>query len=176
MSMYETNAPAIMTTDPLELSSTIGTRLRELGWSCATAESITGGLIGHFITSISGASDYFLGGIVAYSNPIKQSLLNVTPETLTQSGAVSAPCASEMAQGARSRLEADVGLASTGIAGPGGATSRKPVGLVYICVVTPEDNQVRELRLSGDRAANIHDTAIRVLQLTSSLLNEEPAT
>ena len=91
-------------------------------------------MIGHLITSIAGSSDYFLGGIISYSNEAKVSYLGVSHETLERVGAVSAECASQMARGARYAFDTDVGIATTGIAGPGGATERKPVGLIYIAV------------------------------------------
>lgn len=143
----------------------LGSRLREYGWSCATAESCTGGLIGHLITSIAGSSDYYLGGVVAYSNAAKVNLLGVADDTLAAAGAVSAETAAEMAAGARRALDSDVAISTTGIAGPGGATSRKPVGLIYIAVATPRRSEVRELRLDGDRLDNIQQTAGRALQL-----------
>lgn len=139
--------------DVQRLAEQLGGRLRERGWSCATAESCTGGGIAHAITTIAGASDYFDGGIVAYANSVKQRLLGVRAETLERAGAVSEECAREMARGARAVLGVDLGIASTGIAGPGGATARKPVGLVYIAVSSPAGEVVHELRLGGNRAA-----------------------
>jgi PncC family amidohydrolase len=153
------------TVDALALAAELGERLRERAWQLAVAESCTGGLIGHRITSISGSSDYFAGGVIAYSNSAKEQLLGVAPETLARVGAVSRETALEMAHGARRALEADVGIASTGIAGPGGATARKPVGLVYLAVSTPDDDEVIELHLDGDRLAVIEASANAALQL-----------
>ncbi|HLI52251.1 MAG TPA: nicotinamide-nucleotide amidohydrolase family protein, partial [Thermomicrobiaceae bacterium] len=102
------------------------------GLTIATAESCTGGLIAHRITTVSGSSAYFVGGVVSYSNALKQKLLGVTEETLRTAGAVSRECALQMAGGVRRLTGATVGISSTGIAGPGGATPTKPVGLVYI--------------------------------------------
>jgi PncC family amidohydrolase len=113
--------------DMVDLSAALGHRLRAQGWSVSSAESCTGGGIALAITSIAGSSDYFDGAIVAYSNEIKQRLLNVSPETLETVGAVSPECAREMAHGIRAALDTDVGISSTGIAGPGGATARKPL-------------------------------------------------
>jgi len=118
----------------------------------ATAESCTGGGVAARITSIAGSSDYFLGGIVAYSNAAKAKLLGVSHETLDTRGAVSAECAREMADGARRTFGVDLAVSTTGIAGPGGATSRKPVGLVYIALATPEGIQSEEFHFSGSRA------------------------
>ena len=104
----------------------------------ATAESCTGGSVAARITALAGASDYFAGGIVAYANEAKAHLLGVSQETLATRGAVSAECAREMAEGARRAFGTDFAVATTGIAGPGGATARKPVGLVYIALAGPE--------------------------------------
>jgi nicotinamide-nucleotide amidase len=118
----------------------------------ATAESLTGGNVSARITTISGSSGYFLGGIVAYSNAAKASLLGVSEETLATRGAVSAECAREMADGARRAFGADLAVATTGIAGPGGATERKPVGLVYIALASPDGVTTEEFRFPGGRA------------------------
>jgi nicotinamide-nucleotide amidase len=118
----------------------------------ATAESLTGGNVSARITAISGSSGYFLGGIVAYSNPAKASLLGVSEETLATRGAVSAECAREMAEGARRAFGADLAVATTGIAGPGGATERKPVGLVYIALAGADGVTNEEFRFPGGRA------------------------
>ena len=154
----------------IELSQAFGRAFRTRGWTCATAESCSAGLVGHIITMIAGSSDYYLGGVIAYSNAAKQDLLHVSAETLDSVGAVSRETALEMATGARSALHADVGISTTGIAGPGGATKRKPVGLIYVAVSTPDDTQVRELRLMGDRLENIETTASCVLELAISML------
>lgn len=118
----------------------------------ATAESCTGGGVAARITSIAGSSDYFLGGIVTYSNTAKVNMLGVSEETLESRGAVSAECAREMAEGARRAFGVDLAVSTTGIAGPGGTTARKPVGLVYIALATPEGTQSEEFRFPGSRA------------------------
>jgi nicotinamide-nucleotide amidase len=118
----------------------------------ATAESLTGGNVSARITKLSGSSAYFLGGIVAYSNEAKASLLSVSEATLATRGAVSAECAREMAEGARRAFGADVAVATTGIAGPGGATERKPVGLVYIALAAPDGVTTEEFHFPGGRA------------------------
>jgi PncC family amidohydrolase len=117
----------------------------------AAAESLTGGSVSARITAISGSSGYFLGGIVAYSNAAKASLLGVSEETLATRGAVSAECAREMAEGARRAFGADVAVATTGIAGPGGATERKPVGLVYIALAGSDGVTTEEFHFPGGR-------------------------
>jgi nicotinamide-nucleotide amidase len=118
----------------------------------ATAESCTGGGVAARITSVAGASEYFLGGIVAYANDAKVKLLGVSPDTLATQGAVSAACAREMAEGARRALGSDLAVSTTGIAGPGGATARKPVGLVYIALADPNGVQAEEFYFPGGRA------------------------
>lgn len=139
----------------------------------ATAESCTGGLIAHRITRISGSSAYFLGGVVSYSNALKHNLLGVSEETLRTAGAVSQECALQMASGVRRLTGASVGISSTGIAGPGGATPTKPVGLVYIACSAGWGDVVQEFHWSGDRLANIEDSAQAALELV--LLHVEQA-
>ncbi len=114
--------------------ATLSGRLRRRGWKLAVAESCTGGLLGHWITQVSGSSAYFLGGVIAYANELKRDLLNVPQATLERYGAVSAPTAAAMAQGVRHLTGAEVGVAITGIAGPSGGTPQKPVGTVYLAV------------------------------------------
>jgi len=154
----------------LELAELLGTHLRQRGWSCATAESCTGGGIGYAITSIAGSSDYFMGGIISYSNAAKAQLLGVRQQTLERVGAVSPECAVEMANGVRNAVGVDLGIASTGIAGPGGATARKPVGLVYVAVSWPDGVEVRELSLSGTRAEIMQQSIHDALALTARIL------
>lgn len=118
----------------------------------AVAESCSGGLLAMRITEVPGASDYFLGGIVSYANAAKERLLAVPGEVLAERGAVSPECARAMALGVKRVFGADYALAITGIAGPGGGTPEKPVGLVYIAVAGPEgEAEVRQHRFSGSR-------------------------
>jgi len=145
--------------------SDIGVLLAEQGLTLATAESSTGGLVAHRITSVSGSSAYYLGGFVTYANEAKEALLGVRPETLVAHGAVSEETAFEMARGARERLGADVGIATTGIAGPTGGTPEKPVGLVYVAL-SAADAQLCERHVwRGDRAANNEQSAEAALRL-----------
>ena len=125
--------------------------LREKNLKLATAESCTGGIIASEITSIPGASDVFLGSVVSYANEIKTGILGVRPETLEKFGAVSAECASEMVEGLCKKLGADAGIAVTGIAGPGGGTKEKPVGLVFIAVKFGNEVIVKSFNYSGTR-------------------------
>lgn len=134
-------------------------RFEAQGLRLATAESCTGGLIAHRITNVPGASTFFVGGVVAYSNALKETLLGVRAETLAAHGAVSEATAREMASGARQRLGADVSIAVTGIAGPGGGTPEKPVGLVYMAVSAGDEVRAWRFVFSGSRAAIKRQTA-----------------
>ena len=116
----------------------IGPLLRQCGKTIVTAESCTGGLVGSLLTDISGSSDYYLGGVISYTNQIKNRILGVSADTLADVGAVSKETALQMAHGVRRLLNADYALSTTGIAGPTGGTATKPVGLVYIALVGPE--------------------------------------
>ncbi len=117
----------------------------------ATAESCTGGLLGVLLTDRPGASRYYLGGVIAYQNRIKQTLLGVQTITLKAYGAVSAETALEMASGVRKKLRADIGISITGIAGPSGGTKKKPVGLVYIALANVKKAQCKRFLFSGNR-------------------------
>jgi nicotinamide-nucleotide amidase len=129
----------------------VGLRLRETGFSLAVAESCTGGLICHRLTNVPGASDYFTGGAVTYSNQAKVDLLKVPEGILQSRGAVSAETALAMAVGAREVFHADIGLSVTGIAGPTGGTPEKPVGTVYIGLATPQGVEARHHLFHGSR-------------------------
>lgn len=148
---------------PVEVE--IGDRLNAQSGTLATAESCVGGLIAHRITNVEGSSQYFLGGIVSYSNDAKMKFLNVNAETLESSGAVSEAVAREMVEGARAGFGADYAVSVTGIAGPGGGTADKPVGLVYIGVASPEGASVQRVQFQGDRESVKVQTAQRALEL-----------
>jgi nicotinamide-nucleotide amidase len=137
--------------DDESLEAVVGDMLSDAGLTLAVAESCTGGLIGHRITNVPGSSDYFVASVTAYSNDTKTRLLGVAEDTLRQYGAVSAATAAAMAEGVRTALGADIGLAVTGIAGPGGGTPEKPVGLVYLGLADDSETTTEELRLRGDR-------------------------
>jgi len=137
--------------DEETLEAIIGGMLRSAGLTLAVAESCTGGLIGHRITNVPGSSDYFLAGLSTYSNESKAKLIHVPEDTLAAHGAVSAETAAAMAEGVRRATGADVGLSSTGIAGPTGGTPTKPVGLVYLGRSDKSETMTEELRLRGDR-------------------------
>jgi nicotinamide-nucleotide amidase len=143
---------------------------RTRGLTLATAESCTGGIVAARLTGIAGSSDVYVGGVVAYANPVKVSALGVPEELLETHGAVSAEVAAAMARGARERLGADVAAAVTGIAGPGGGTAQKPVGLVFLHVEAPDASRGIRLHLPGDREAVRVRAATYVLHLLRRVL------
>ncbi|MCZ7570116.1 MAG: nicotinamide-nucleotide amidohydrolase family protein [Ardenticatenaceae bacterium] len=143
----------------------VGHLLSERGLTLAVAESCTGGLLGDLITDVAGSSGYFLGGIISYSNEAKEQFLGVGHETLVANGAVSPETAAEMAQGVRRAFDADIGVSITGIAGPGGGTAEKPVGLVYIGLADHDDVLVRRFDWNGTRAENKQQSAEAALAL-----------
>lgn len=149
--------------DALEML--VGRLLKRQNLTLAVAESCTGGLIGHRITNVPGSSAYYQGSITAYASEVKERVLHVRGSTLQTWGAVSEETALEMAQGVREAFRADIGLAITGIAGPGGGTSEKPVGLVYVALVAPGAAWVERHIWEGDRWENKADSAESALEL-----------
>jgi nicotinamide-nucleotide amidase len=133
------------------MEEVVGLKLSVGGYTVSVAESCTGGLIAQRLTEVPGSSKYFIEGVVVYANDAKTRTLGVEPMLLLEHGAVSAPVAEAMAEGIRKRAGTDFGLSATGIAGPGGGTEEKPVGLVYIALADEVRTQLRELRLPGDR-------------------------
>ena len=145
-------------------------RALALGVSVATAESCTGGLVGHAITGIAGSSDYYRGGVISYSNELKERLLDVPAAAIEHHGAVSAQVAVAMAEGARERLGADYALSVTGVAGPAGGTLAKPAGLTYVAAAGPTGHEVRRHQWHGERAANKEYSAAAALELMLDML------
>lgn len=139
-------------TDSDTMESVVGKLLRERGLTLSTAESCTGGLIAHRLTEVPGSSEYFLGGIVSYSNQSKIRDLFVSEKTLEEQGPVSRECALEMAQGVRRRFGSSLGLATTGIAGPTGGTEDTPTGTVFIAWSAKGEEEVKRYRFFGDRS------------------------
>lgn len=156
--------------DTKGLAEYVGSLLWSSGFTLALAESCTGGLVGDCVTDVPGSSDYYLGGIVSYSNAAKQMLLGVRDETLQTFGAVSAECAAEMAQGARRVVGADVAVSVTGIAGPGGGSPDKPVGLTYIHLSAADAEIGQTAIWPGDRRSNKENSALAALQLLARYL------
>lgn len=148
----------------------IGALLHENGWTVSTAESCTGGLIGHKVTQVSGSSEYYLGGIIAYSNQVKEQMLGVNPATLVAYGAVSAETVLEMAIGARVRFGTDLAVSVSGIAGPGGGVPGKPVGTVWIGICTETDTWSKVFHFDGSRKQVKESAAKEALSALVKLL------
>ena len=145
---------------------------RARGLTLATAESCTGGLIAGRLTDVPGASDVFVGGVVAYANEVKQAALDVPASLIATHGAVSAEVALAMADGARARLGADVAVSVTGIAGPDGGTDEKPVGLVHLHAAGPDGRLARSFVLPGEREWIRARAAVAGLHLVRALLTQ----
>jgi nicotinamide-nucleotide amidase len=143
----------------------LGDLLVGRGWTLAIAESCTGGLLSHRLTNVPGSSRYFLGAVVSYANEAKSQLLGVRPETLQAHGAVSPQTAEEMARAARRLFGADIALATTGVAGPGGGTVQKPVGLVFLHLSARGAEWGERHQWAGGRRENKAQTASAALVL-----------
>lgn len=148
--------------------------LEERGWRLGTAESLTGGMLGATVTTVPGASRCYVGGVISYADRAKVLLLGVGEDALAKHGAVSAEVAEAMAEGCRARLQVDVAIATTGIAGPASDERGTPVGTVFVAVVTPDVRRVERLMLAGSRheirAAATHEAlrlALRLVEMTS---------
>jgi nicotinamide-nucleotide amidase len=144
-------AKSIYAEGSTDLASIVLDLCRASRLTIAVAESCTGGLLGARLTAIPGSSDVVLGGVIAYANDVKRELLGVNQSSLDEHGAVSEPVVREMAEGVRTRLGASIGMAITGVAGPGGGTSEKPVGTVWIAAAFRSETRALPLRLIGDR-------------------------
>lgn len=143
----------VFSTNGRTMEEVVGQRLRARGFTIALAESCTGGLIAHRLTQVPGSSAYVDRGVVCYDNRAKVELLGVSESSLKKYGAVSAQVARDMAQGIRTRSKVNVGLSVTGIAGPGGGSARKPVGLVYVGLDTSKECHTKAFRFHGERKA-----------------------
>jgi nicotinamide-nucleotide amidase len=170
----ERHADTLFSDDGRSIDALVADGLRERGWTIATAESCTGGLLAGRLTELAGSSAYVLGGLVVYANEAKVALADVDPELIARLGAVSTEVAEALADGARSRLGADVGVGITGIAGPDGGTEDKPVGLVCFSVAGPDGTRLtRSLQLPGGRF-DVRDRSTTVaLHLVRRLLAGE---
>ena len=158
------------------LEITAGELLRRRGLRLAVAESCTGGLIGHRITNIPGSSTYYMGSVTAYAYEAKVRLLGVRWETLEKYGAVSKETVLEMSRGVRNALAADIGIAVSGIAGPGGGTAEKPVGLTWIGLSAADVDEAWRFIWDGDRLQVKEHSAEQALQMLVDYLNAEDAT
>lgn len=158
--------------DDDSLESVIGGLLKKQKKKMALAESCTGGLVSHRITSVPGSSEYFNGAIVAYQNELKISQLGVSSSTIEKHGAVSEETVTEMARNVKNKYNSDFGLASSGVAGPGGSTAEKPVGLIWIACAWGNEVETKKLNLTNDREVNIQITSVALLTLFYKILTK----
>ena len=152
------------------LSDKLGRDLYARGLTIACAESCTGGLLTSTLTDVPGSSAYLTGSVVSYTNEVKARILGVPEESLASCGAVSEPVARAMAEGVRALMRTDIGVGITGIAGPGGGTVGKPVGLVYIAVSSPSGTVVSENRFLGTRLENKRASVEKALWMTVDMI------
>ena len=151
--------------DKDEIQTVVGTMLKDRCKTLATAESCTGGYLAHQITSVAGSSAYYVGSVIAYENAVKEAILGVKHDTLVEHGAVSEETALQMAAGVRKMTGADIGVATTGVAGPSGGTPEKPVGTVWIAYDDGENPFAKKLQLWKDRDVNIRASSVAVLNM-----------
>lgn len=155
----------------------LATALRESHLTVAVAESCTGGLLGAVLTSIPGASGYMRGGVIAYADSVKADLLGVSRHQLAEHGAVSEPVARAMAEGVRDRCHASIGVAITGVAGPDGGSPERPMGLIYVCLVTADGRSlVRRLEGDNGRDGNRERAVRAALRLCLEAATAPPPT
>jgi nicotinamide-nucleotide amidase len=167
-------AATVFSTGPT-LDAVVAQAFLDRGLTVATGESCTGGLLAGRLTARAGSSAYVLGGIASYANSAKEHLVGVDPELLATVGAVSAEVGVALAEGARARFGADVGVGITGIAGPGGGTPDKPVGTVHLCVAGPDGREARAVVFSGSRATVRERSVTLAMHLLRHLLLGGPA-
>ena len=152
------------------LEELVARLLTEQGLTIAVAESCTGGLIAHQLTNVSGSSAYFIGGVVAYANEVKELVLGVSGETLSAYGGVSEETVREMARGARRLFDTDVAISAAGIAGPTGGTPHKPVGLVYVALAAQDFERCERHLFQGQRLRNKWQTSEAALEMLRQYL------
>jgi nicotinamide-nucleotide amidase len=170
--LVEPNARYVFSRDERSTAELVLDELRKRGLTLGTAESCTGGLVAARLTAVPGSSDVFHGAIVAYANEVKAASLGVSGTVLAEHGAVSAEAAAAMAQGARSALGVDVAVAVTGVAGPGGGTPEKPVGLVFLHAAGPDGELGRRLDFPGDRETVRIRSTVAALHLVRALVTK----
>ena len=167
---------SVVSVDGRSLEEVVGALLLSRGLRIATAESCTGGLVAGRLTDVPGSSGWFVGGVVAYANAVKLDWLDVPADLIATHGAVSELVGRAMAEGIRRRLNADIGVGITGIAGPTGGTPQKPVGTVVIAIATPNGTTARTMNLGGDRAVVRQHSVIAALELVRrALIADTPA-
>lgn len=155
------------------LQDCIGRLLTAYGKTMSAAESCTGGMISHLITSIPGSSAYYLGSVTSYANSVKENVLGVSPDIIRQHGAVSSECAAAMAEGVRKLTGSDFAISTTGIAGPDGGSDEKPVGLVWIGVSSQNSTETYKIQYKGDRHRNIERFAAYALNILRKKIDNE---
>lgn len=170
--LVEALAPDVFSTDGRSMEAVVGDLLRQHGRTIALAESCTGGLVASRLTDVAGSSDYVVGGVVAYSNAVKTALLDVPEPMIAEYGAVSEAVAAAMADGARERTAASIGVGITGIAGPTGGSPAKPVGTVAIAVSSPAGTRVRTYHLRGSRGQIKFQASQAALDMVRRMLLE----
>lgn len=168
--LHEALGLFVFSTTGAAMEEVVGNLLRENRKTLATAESCTGGLLASKVTDVAGSSEYFIEGVVSYANEAKVDLLGVSSELIEANGAVSEEVAREMALGVRHRAGTDIGIGITGIAGPGGGSEAKPVGLVYVAMATVEGCEVRRFQFPGDRIMIRHLSAQAALDMIRRML------
>ncbi len=157
----------------MTLEEELGEKLRDRKLTIAVAESCTGGLLGSKITDVPGSSEYFLGGVIAYQNEVKESLLHVPHDVIASHGAVSAQTVEAMASGCRELFKCDIAVSITGIAGPGGGSAEKPVGLVYVGLATASGVISRRFRWKGSRTQNKESSVCAAIEMILATLKME---
>jgi PncC family amidohydrolase len=157
----------------IKLVNKVSDELKKHQVTIATAESCTGGLLAHMLTNVSGSSEYFDRGVISYSNTAKMELLGIPAQLLKNYGAVSKQVAAVMAKAIQQRAQVDIGIATTGIAGPTGGTKDKPVGLVYIAISTKDTVVVKQFLFSGDRLTNKDSTCTAALELLLETISQK---
>jgi PncC family amidohydrolase len=160
----------------MELEKAIGNQLRQKGWTFSIAESCTGGLICDRITNVSGSSDYFMGGMVTYSNESKAKHLGIPLDYIKRYGAVSPRVARRMAQGVRKAFDTTFGLSTTGVAGPTGGTKRAPIGRVFIAISDGKRDFVKKLDLEGTRREIKEQATKKCLEFFYAHITRAPIT
>ena len=158
---------------PKLLARELGRALRSRALTIAVAESCTGGRLGDLLTNVPGSSDYFMGGVISYTNRAKAELLGVSKKSMAQKGAVSEEVARQMASGVRKALHAKIGVGITGIAGPSGGTPRKPVGLVYIAVASEKGSICSKYLFKGTRTQIKKQSADHALEMAFTFVKKK---
>jgi len=156
----------------MSLEEQLRDKLRKRKLTIAVAESCTGGLLGSRITDVAGSSEYFLGGVIAYQNKVKEALLHVPHDVIAAHGAVSAQTVEAMASGCRELFKCDIAVSITGIAGPGGGSAEKPVGLVYVGLSTVHGTVSRRFQWQGSRISNKESSVRAAMELILSELTQ----